>query len=522
MNYSLGTLQKLVILSIVTLTVPTAVSADQDNQTGLKEQIVRQAAYITPNPQQIRWMKMGFSAFVHFGINTFTGRQWGDGKEDPKLFNPTAFDARQWVRVCKEAGMKMIVLTAKHHDGFCLWPSKYTEHSVKNSPWRDGQGDVVREVSDACREGGLKFGIYLSPWDRHEPSYGDSPRYNEFYKNQLQELLTNYGEISEVWLDGACGEGPNGKVQECDCDGFFGMIRHYQPGAAICCCGPDGYVKDESGYGRETEWMVVPLFKAPSARIYTGLGFLKYVTKNDVGSREMITQEVIKNDVPLRWYISENITSIRPGWFYHANQDEQVKTVEKLLDIYYGSVGRNGPLLLNLPPDRRGLIHETDAQRMRNLGKVLRATFKDDLARGASAKASNIRNNNPAYAPANTVDGDSNTYWITDDGVTAAIVEFDLGQEQTFNRAMLQEHIETGQRVEQFVLELWDGQNWKEFAKGTTIGYKRILRFADVAARKVRLKITRSRVCPTLSNFALFYAPPISQVITAVSRNGSS
>jgi alpha-L-fucosidase len=458
-------------------------AAAQDNKL---DDVIRQAANIVPTPQQLAWQEMEFIAFTHFTINTFTDKEWGEGAEDPKLFNPTALDARQWVAVCKESGMKMIIMTAKHHDGFCLWPSRYTEHSVKNSPWKNGKGDVVREVSDACRAGGIKFGVYLSPWDRHEPTYGDSPRYNEHFKNQLQELLSNYGQITEVWFDGACGEGPNGKKQEYDWDGYYAVVRKLQPNALIAICGPDiRWVGNENGVARETEWSVQP---------------------------PELTPESAKS---LKWHPAECDVSIRPGWFYHAKEDDKVESLKGLLDIYYKSVGRNSVLLLNIPPDRRGLFHENDVQRLRELRKVLDATFKTDLARGAAAKASNFRQSDPQYAPDKITDGDKNTYWTPDDGVNTATIDFDLGQNKTFNRAVLQEHIKSGQRVEEFVLEAWDGQNWKEFARGTTIGYKRILSFADISAQKIQLRITKSRLNPTISNFSLYLAPPINQIITA-------
>lgn len=485
-------------------------SADNESE----EAIIRKMAHIAPTPAQLSWHESEFNAFIHFTVNTFTDREWGEGTEDPSVFNPTDLDARQWIQVCKDAGMTRVVLTAKHHDGFCLWPSQYTEHSVKNSPWRDGKGDVVREVCDACREMGIQFGIYLSPWDRHEPSYGDSPRYNEYYKNQLRELLTNYGPIHEVWFDGACGEGPNGKTQIYDFESFVGLVRQLQPQAATMGC--DGYVKDETGYGRETEWMAVPRFLQTDGSLYEprNIGHVvAYINRSGFGSREFVVEAVTKHRYPMDWWVSENIVSIRPGWFYHAKEDNQVKPVEKLLDIYYKSVGRGGPLLLNLPPDQRGRIHEVDAQRMRELGKALKTIFRVDLAAGATAKASQIRDANPAYAAANVVDGDTKTYWTTDDGVTAASIELDLGRGKTFNRIMLQEYIRLGQRVEEFVVEVWEGEDWKEIGKATTIGYKRILCVPEVTCQKVRVRITQSRVCPTLSTFGLFYQPPLEEIL---------
>ena len=476
------------------------------------EAIIRKAAHITPSRPQLAWLETEFNAFLHFTVNTFTDIEPGEGTEDPAVFNPTDFDARQWIQVCKDAGMKMVVLTAKHHDGFCLWPSKFTEHSVKNSPWRDGKGDVVREVSDACRELGIKFGVYLSPWDRHEPSYGDSPRYNEFFKNQLRELLTNYGEIHEIWFDG-CTVDSRKQVYDIQ-EGCMGLVRQLQPEAVIMAC--DLYVTDEGGYGRETEWMVVPRFIQPSGSLYEPqniAALVAYINRPDFGSREFVIEAVTENHYPLDWWVSENIVSIRPGWFYHASQDNQVKTVEKLLDIYYGSVGRNGPLLLNLPADRRGLIHEVDVSRMREMGKVLKATFKTNLTYGATAKASHIRNNNPAYSAVNVVDGDKKTYWMADDGVTTATLELDLEQAKKFNRVVLQEFIQRGQRIEKFVVEVWDGENWQELTRATTVGYKRILRFDDTTAQKVRLKIMQSRLSPAISSFGLFYALPINEIL---------
>ena len=451
------------------------------------KEILRKAAHITPTPQQLAWQELEFIGFAHFTVNTFTDKEWGDGKESPEIFNPTAFDAKQWVAACKDAGIKLLILTAKHHDGFCLWPSKYTEHSVKNSPWRDGKGDVVKEVADACREAGIKFGFYLSPWDRHEQTYG-TDEYNEYFKKQLRELLTGYGEVTEVWFDGACGEGPNGKRQVYDWPAYYGVVRELQPNALIAISGPDiRWVGNESGLARESEWSV-----------YCG------GAKKDLGNRKYLA-----GAKKLKWYPAECDVSIRPGWFYHASQDDKVKSLSHLLDIYYKSIGRNSVLLLNIPPDRRGLFHENDVARLRELRRVLDETFKTDLALGAAAEADNVRKNNSAHSAAKAVDGDPTTWWTTDDDVTTATLDFDLGKPVTFDRAMLQEQISQGQRVEKFVLEARDGDDWKEIATATTIGYKRLLRFPKVTARHVRLRILQSRDCPTLKRFGLFKAPSL-------------
>ena len=460
------------------------------------DDIIQKAAHVTPHPRQIAWQELEFIAFIHFGVNTFTDREWGDGREDPAIFDPSEFDARQWVRAARAAGMRMVLLTAKHHDGFCLWPSKYTEHSVKNSPWHGGKGDVVREVSEACREGGLKFGVYLSPWDRHEPGYGDSPRYNAHFRGQIRELLTNYGDVAEFWFDGACGEGPNGKRQVYDWESYYALIRELQPGAAIAICGLDvRWCGNEAGNVRRSEWSVIPV---PSSGVRPEVD----AQQRDLGSRERL-----RGAERLVWFPAEVNTSIRPGWFYHASQDNQVKSLEHLLEVYYGSVGGNAVFLLNLPPDRRGLIHENDAARLAELGTVLRETFKTNLAAGAKASASAVRGDDPRFGPDKAVDGWKDSYWSTDDGVTAAELEFDLGAEKTFNQAMLQEHIRSGQRVEAFALDAWDGAAWRELARATVIGYKRLLRFPETTARKVRLRVLESRVCPTLSHFGLYRAP---------------
>jgi alpha-L-fucosidase len=468
--------------------------------------IIRKAAGVVPSPSQLAWQEMEFIAFAHFGMNTFTDREWGEGTEDPALFNPADFDARQWARVIKDAGMKMIIVTAKHHDGFCLWPSKLTGHSVERSPWRGGRGDVVREVADACREAGLKFGIYLSPWDRHEPTYGDSPAYNEFFRRQLRELLTGYGEVAEVWFDGACGEGPNGKRQVYDWPSYYRVVRDLQPQAVIFGMGPDiRWVGTESGYGRETEWSVVPVQIKESVGA-TGentppLSLDELFVPGDMTADDLGSREKLASARALAWYPAETDVSIRPGWFYHAGQDNEVKTPEKLVDIYFSSVGRNGVLLLNIPPDKRGRIHESDVRNLAGMRRILDRTFKTDFTTGAKVNASVERKGHSAGF---IVDHDQRTFWTAEEENEAATLELELRQERTFSVAMLQEFIREGQRVEEFTLEAWDGKEWRAFAAGTTIGSKRLLRFPEVTARRVRLVIVRSRRNPAISSFGLF------------------
>ncbi|MDD8027758.1 MAG: alpha-L-fucosidase [Acidobacteriota bacterium] len=467
--------------------------------------IVRKAASIVPSPRQADWQARELTAFAHFGMNTFTDREWGEGTEDPKLFNPSDFDALQWAQAMKDAGMKTLIVTAKHHDGFCLWPSALTDHSVKSSPWRDGQGDVVGEVALACRAAGLGFGVYLSPWDRHERSYGDSPRYNEHFRGQLRELLTNYGPVAEVWFDGACAEGPNGKKQVYDWPSYYKVIREIQPDAVIAIMGPDvRWVGTESGYGRETEWSVVPVDIADPAAVASasrrepldGAFTPKDLTKEDLGGRD-----AIRAAKSLIWYPAETDVSIRPGWFYHAGQDDQVKTPAKLVDIYFSSVGRNGVLLLNIPPDKRGLIHENDVAALRGMRRILDASFASDAAAGAKARADTRAGGHGAEL---ILDGDPATYWRAEPRATTGEIILRLAGERTFDCAMLQEALSVGQRIEAFRLEAKTGSGWKEFARGTTIGAKRLLRFPKVTASEIRIVIEASRLNPTLASFGLF------------------
>lgn len=466
---------------------------------------IRKAAQIVPSERQWRWQQIEFYAFIHFTVNTYTDREWGLGDEDPAMFDPEQLDADQWVAACKSAGMKGLILTCKHHDGFCLWPSRYTEHSVKRSPWRGGKGDVVREVADACRKGGIEFGIYLSPWDRHERTYGDSPAYNAYFKNQLRELLTGYGDIFSVWFDGACGEGPNGKRQQYDWDGYYALIRELQPNAVISVCGPDvRWCGNEAGHTRESEWSVVPAVMSDNEKIQSesqqadDRTFARRIDsqQSDLGSREVIRQfdELI-------WYPAEVNTSIRPGWFYHASEDDQVRSLGELLRIYYGSVGGNASFLLNLPPDRRGLIHERDVERLAELGRVLDETFRLNLAEGATATASAEAGPHGTEA---LFDGDPDTYWRAPDEVEAAVIEVDLQREFTFDRIVLQEHIRSGQRIERFGLSCYVGGQWQLVYQGTIVGYKRICCFDAIASRYVRLAITASRWYPTLSSFGVY------------------
>jgi alpha-L-fucosidase len=467
--------------------------------TDTEMDIIKKAARIVPSRRQLRWQKLELTGFIHFGVNTFTNQEWGNGTEDPKIFNPTSLDARQWVRVCKEAGIRQVILTAKHHDGFCLWPSKYTEHSVRNSPWKKGKGDVVKEVADACSEYGIGFGVYLSPWDRNSKYFGDSAKYNDYFINQLTELLTQYGRVDEVWFDGANGEGPNGKKQVYDFNRWYQLIRKLQPEAVIAVMGPDvRWVGTESGYGRETEWSVVPVDAQVQDNIAAvsqkEAGFAPTnMMDDDLGSRSKIIKAK-----RLVWYPAEIDVSIRPGLFHHPVEDEQVKTPEKLMDIYFSSVGRNGVLLLNIPPDTRGMIHEADIKNLTAWKKLRDETFDHNFLRGAEVVCRN-GNNQKAL-----LDGNYVTHWTTNGKENTAVIEFKLKSSQTFDVLLVQENIRVGQRIEKFVVEYKEGNSWKKLTEGTTIGYKRLLLFPAVQRSAIRIKIESSRLNPTLAEVGLY------------------
>lgn len=478
------------------------------NKDDTENEIIEKAANVTPSSRQYEWQKMEMTGFIHFGINTFDEVEWGQSNTDITKFNPTEIDVNQWVKTFKDAGVKLIILTTKHHDGFCLWPTKYTDYNISNTPFQNGKGDVVRDLSKACSEAGIKFGVYLSPWDMHEKSYG-TQEYNTHFMNQLTELLTNYGEISEVWFDGANGEGANGKKQIYDWHSYYQLIRKLQPNAVIAIMGPDvRWVGTESGYGRQTEWSVLPGSStsqddiASNSQQQTGDGAFipRDLMDEDLGSREKI-----QNASSLVWYPAEIDVSIRPGWFYKSEDDDLVKSPYKLVDIYYNSVGLNGVLLLNIPPDKRGLIHKNDIAALEGMRYILDETFKDNFASNAKTRATNeLPGNEAKYM----IDDNPETYWTTDENINTASIEIKLKRGYRFNSAMLQENILVGQRIEKFRLDYWDGQLWTTFAEGTTVGYKRLLRFPEVNADRIKIVIEKSRTSPTLSSFGLFKSPP--------------
>lgn len=465
--------------------------------------IIEKAADVVPSKEQYDWQKLEFISFIHFGMNTFTDKEWGDGTDDPKTFNPAKLDPRQWIRILKNAGAKLVILTAKHHDGFCLWPSKFTDYSVKNSSWKNGNGDVVREFVNACNEFGLKVGIYLSPWDRHEKSYGDSPRYNKYFTNLLTELLSNYGKISEVWFDGACGEGPNGKKQIYDWQSYYKVVRSLQPHALIFGMAPDiRWVGTETGIGRETEWNVIPIdltsltkeefnYKHAVDLIYAP----KDYTDNDLGSREKLATAK-----GLFWYPAETDVSIRPGWFYHEKEDNKVKSPVELTNIYFNSVGRNGVLLLNVPPNKMGLISSSDEKSLIGFKKNLNEIFKNNLLENSQVRTDLWKSSfKDVFANKNTLRGSSQNNF--------SAIEFEMKSLKSFDVVMLQEKIQLGQRIEKFRVDYWNGKEWIECARGTTVGFKRLIKFPLVKAKKIRIVVEQSRLNSIIQNVGLYSTP---------------
>lgn len=404
-----------------------------------------------PTPAQLRWQQDELALFLHFGVNTFTDREWGDGTESPSIFYPRALDARQWARSAKAAGFRSMILTAKHHDGFCLWPTATTRHSVAASPWKEGKGDVVREFVTACREEGLRPGLYCSPWDRNAKVYGDSPAYNDLYLAQLTELLTRYGPLCEVWFDGANGEGPSGRRQEYDWPRFFGLVKRLQPDAVIFSdAGPDvRWIGNEKGEAGDPNWATID----PAAVPFPGADGPGIIQALQHGSPDGSV-----------WRPGESDTSIRPGWFYHPAEDDKVKPVEELVRLYLSSVGRNSKLLLNVPPTRDGLLHATDAARLVELRAALDRLLGEDLAAGRKVGWSR-----------NAAD-----QWVA---------EVDLGRSVEVGLLDLGEQIAQGQRVAQYRADALTRQGWTNLARGSTIGYRRLQPVAPVEALRVRVVI---------------------------------
>jgi alpha-L-fucosidase len=410
--------------------------------------------------------------FLHFGVNTFTNREWGDGTESPSIFNPSSLDASQWARTAKRAGFKAMILTAKHHDGFCLWPTKTTAHSVASSPFRGGRGDVVREFVDACRAQGLRVGLYLSPWDRNHPAYGDSLRYNEVYIAQLTELLTQYGEIAEVWFDGANGEGPNGKKQVYDWPRFFGHVLELQPNAVIFSDAGPGvrWCGNEKGTAGDPNWATVDPSRVP----YPGADGPGIIEALQHGDRNGTV-----------WRPAEVDVSIRPGWFYHPAEDEKVRSVDNLVELYFTSVGRNGKLLLNVPPTKEGLLHSTDVDRLTGMRDALDTMFAVDHSARASSK-----------------------FRVT--SVHTAELTIELPRTQTISVIRLGENISRGQVVAAYRIDgAGDDGVWKQISQGTTIGHAKLDRFNPVPLKRIRVTIDDAAAQPEPITFSAFLKPEV-------------
>ena len=466
---------------------------------GLKED--KRLIKAVPTARQLAYENMEFFCFIHFTVNTFTGSEWGDGTEPESIFNPTELDARQWAKTAAEGGMKGLILTCKHHDGFCLWPSKYTEHSIKNSPYKNGKGDIVRETAEACREFGLKFGVYLSPWDRNNESYGKG--YDDYYLNQLTELLTEYGDIFVIWLDGACGEGPNGKVQKYDWQRYYKVMRELQPNAVISISGPDiRWCGNEAGEVRPSEWSVVakdmtdPAITAALSQQEDNEEFRNRPldeTQTDLGSRERLA-----NEKELAWYPAETDVSIRPGWFYHEEEDNQVRSFENLKDIYLKSVGGNTTLLLNLPPMKNGRIHETDVANLKKLGSFISTAFAYNLLDEAGITTIpplDCREQEPGVMRTD----DYKTYFMNEEGTNKLMIKINWVEKKKLNYLVLKEAIPFSQRVEKFKICYEENGNMKECYNGTTIGYKRIVDLKGIQTDCLAIVIEDSRVAPVMS-----------------------
>ena len=446
--------------------------------TGSVAARIAEASAVRPSARQLAWQRREFYGFVHFGMNTMTDREWGLGHEDPALFDPDALDAAQWVAAAKDAGMTALILTCKHHDGFALWPSAFSSHTVAASPWRNGRGDVVRELADACTAAGLGFGVYLSPWDRTEATYGTGEAYDDFFVGQLTELLTHYGEIVSVWLDGAVGEGPDGRVQHYDWDRYYRVIRELQPNAVIHICGPDvRWCGNEAGHTRAEEWSVVPESLRNAERVSARSqhtddpAFARQVRSDeeDLGSRAALCA----SDEELVWYPAEVNTSIRPGWFHHASEDEQVRTADELFGIYRRSVGGNSTFLLNVPPNRHGQLSANDIRVLRELGDRVRELSERDLASAGAV------------------------HWEDEQ------LRVSWSAPVLIDTVVLGEDIAQGQQIDGVVVETTGENGTIELARAESIGYRRIIDLPPQHVSDVTVRVTSTRGPVAFSEFAV-------------------
>ena len=468
------------------------------------ERLVR----VRPDKRQVEFQKVEFYAFIHFTINTYTGKEWGDGTESPEIFMPDHLDAVQWVTAIKDAGMRGLILTCKHHDGFCLWPSRYTRHSVAASPYKGGKGDIVREVADACQAAGIKFGVYLSPWDRNSELYGRGEEYDDYFVNQLTELLTNYGPVFDVWFDGACGEGAGGMRQCYNWERYYKVIRKLQPDACINVCGPDiRWCGNEAGDTRDAEWSVVPARLRDTEMIAdksqqtddTDFSFRRRTISSsdaDLGSREFL-----KDEPDLIWYPVEVNTSIRPGWFYHQEEDDKVRSLEELSQIYFHSVGGNGTFLLNIPPNKEGLLAKEDVERLKELGEFLRKAFKRNLVEEAVLAVDSYKE---GFEIENVREPGYGKYFSTREGITSCTIGIEFEEETEIHYLILQENIEMSQRIEGFSVWAETDGNLREVYRGKVVGYKHIAQLKGIRTKFLQIKIHDARVCPTVAFLGVF------------------
>ena len=468
------------------------------------ERLVR----VRPDKRQVEFQKVEFYAFIHFTINTYTGKEWGDGTESPEIFMPDHLDAAQWVTAIKDAGMRGLILTCKHHDGFCLWPSRYTRHSVAASPYKGGKGDIVREVADACQAAGIKFGVYLSPWDRNSELYGRGEEYDDYFVNQLTELLTNYGPVFDVWFDGACGEGAGGMRQCYNWERYYKVIRKLQPDACINVCGPDiRWCGNEAGDTRDAEWSVVPARLRDTEMIAdksqqtddTDFSFRRRTISSsdaDLGSREFL-----KDEPDLIWYPVEVNTSIRPGWFYHQEEDDKVRSLEELSQIYFHSVGGNGTFLLNIPPNKEGLLAKEDVERLKELGEFLRKAFKRNLVEEAVLAVDSYKE---GFEIENVREPGYGKYFSTREGITSCTIDIEFEEETVIHYLILQENIEMSQRIEGFSVWAETDGNLREVYRGKVVGYKHIAQLKGIRTKFLQIKIHDARVCPTVAFLGVF------------------
>lgn len=474
---------------------------------GIKED--KRLIKAVPTARQMMYQNMEFFGFIHFTVNTFTGNEWGTGDEPESIFNPEELDARQWAKTAADGGMKGLILTCKHHDGFCLWPSRFTEHSIKNSPYKSGKGDIVRETAEACKEYGIRFGVYLSPWDRNSSYYGRGKEYDDYYVNQLTELLTDYGDIFAVWLDGACGEGANGKRQVYDWNRYYNVVRELQPNAVISICGPDiRWCGNEAGKVRQSEWSVVaadmanPLITAELSQKEDNEEFRNRPldeTQEDLGSRERL-----KGEMDLAYYPAETDVSIRPGWFYHPEEDKDVRSFENLKEIYLTSVGGNTTLLLNLPPMKNGRLNETDVHNVQKLGEFIRNSFAENLADGADITTIPEQDSCGRGVEGFRCD-DYGTFFLNESGVRRLIIKLRWKEKRTLSYLVLKEAIPLSQRVESFkVCYGTESGCRKELYQGTTIGYKKIVELHGISTESLTIEITDARVAPAISFIGVY------------------